>query len=287
MAMGGLSQLLDVARRAMMSQRIGMDVTSHNIANASTPGYSRQRADFVATMPMQTSFGMLGTGVTVQHIGRIRNSFIDQQVRVSNDAFGKGNSQLQTLSQIEALINEPSDSGLAATMTNFFKSFQDLAVHPEEASTRNAVLQQGVLLVQSFHGLNSRITEIRGGIVDDVNTKVSRINTLAGELSALDINISNDIAMGVDPSDLKDQRDLKLDELSQLVNINVSEDKSGSIMVSVGGTLIASRAGAVPLKATMAGNQINVVSSLSGLQLNVTGGELGGALNMSNTTLPG
>jgi len=82
--MGGISGLLETARRALLAQQFGISVTGHNIANANTTGYSRQRADFVTTPAASTAYGLLGTGVTVASVSRLRNVFVDQQIRTSN-----------------------------------------------------------------------------------------------------------------------------------------------------------------------------------------------------------
>jgi flagellar hook-associated protein 1 FlgK len=283
--MAGLSEIFEIARRAMMSQRVAINVTSHNIANASTSGYSRQRVDLAPTKPVLSPFGLLGTGVTVASIGRIRDAFIDQQIRSSNDVLGSASTQQQILSQVEAALNEPSDSGLSALLSKLFNAFQDLAVHPEESSTRNAVLQQAVLLTQKFHGLSSSLKQVRADLFNDVNTKIARINQLATELSDLDVQITNAAAVGVDPSDAKDLRDLKLDELSSLVDVSVSEDKSGSLMISVGGTVIASRSGAVALNALIVGDQIQIATADAGIPVTVRSGQLGGVLDMHNDTI--
>jgi flagellar hook-associated protein 1 FlgK len=269
-----------------MGQRLGMNTTSHNIANASTPGFSRQRVDLVASMPLPVQGGYIGTGVLADHIGRIRERFIDQQIRSSNDLLGDASAQYSILSQVEALVNEPSDVGLGNALNEFFLAFQNLAVRPEESSSRNAVLQQGTLLTQKFYSLNNSLTQLRDNLIDDVKLKIQKVNQLTKELSDLDIMIVSAAAVGSDPSDLKDSRDLKLEELSRLVNTKVSEDERGSIMVSVGGTVISSRGGAVALRVQVTGSQIAIVGDISGSEVRAPSGELGGAMKIYNTTLP-
>jgi flagellar hook-associated protein 1 len=282
-----LSGILDMARRALLTQRVGMDVTSHNIANASTPGYSRQRLDLVAAFPIKQPYGLLGTGVTVQHIARLRERFIDQQIRVNNDPFGRATAEHTILSQVEAVFNEPTDSGLSSVITQFFNAFQDLASHPEESANRNAVLQRGLLLSQSIRGLNNSLDRLRTDLLDDVQTKINRINVLSREISDLDVQILTAIGNGGNPNDARDQRDIRIEELSTLANIVVSEDASGSVMVSIGGSVIASRGGAVMLKPLSLGNSLKIQTEPAGMDVRITGGELGGVLDMYTTKLPG
>jgi flagellar hook-associated protein 1 len=280
--MSGLSGILEAAKRAMQSQRFGINVTSHNIANASTPGFSRQRVHLEPTIPLRTQAGMLGTGVRATHIGRIRERFIDQQIRLANDSFGEAEIKYRIISQIESIFNEPSEAGLSAALGRFFNSFQDLALHPEESSARNTVLQQGLLLTQSFNRLSTGLQQLRDDLTNDVHVKVNRINELTKEISRLDIEITNTQAKGFEPADLKDQRDLLIDELSKLANIHASEDNNGSVLISLGGTVIASRAGAVNLRVEGDGSTISIINELNGRAMNVTGGELSGVLSMYN-----
>ena len=284
--MPGLSQILEIARRALASQQIGMGVTSHNISNANTPGYSRQRVDLVATNPLRSTGGLLGTGVTVAHIGRVRDAFIDQQIRLSSNSYGRATSQQKILSQVEANFNEPSDAGLGAVMSKFFNSFQDLSVHPEESGARNAVLQQGTMLAQTFRRLSGNLTQLRSDVGSDAQGKVDRINTLAQEVSDLNVQIIAATSSGGDPSDAKDLRDIKIEELSRLANINVVEDARGSAMVSVGGMVIASSSGAAALRVSMDGGTMQIVTAQSGAVVNADGGELGGMLKAYNTDIP-
>ena len=148
--MSGLSLILETARRALMSQQVGINVTSHNIANASTLGYSRQRVSFSPTPALWERYGYLGTGVQAASVGRLRDSYLDGQVRDSNGAMNSATTQQEVLSQVEASFNEPSEAGLSTMMSKFFNSWQDLSTHPEDSSSRNGVIQQCTLLAQSF-----------------------------------------------------------------------------------------------------------------------------------------
>ncbi len=293
--MPGLSQLLETARRALNAQQLGISVTGHNIANASTPGFSRQQVELVPSPAIFDSSGLIGTGVMAVGVSRLRSGFIDQQIRSSNQALGQATSEQQILSQVEATFNEPSDSSLSSAMNNFFNSWQDLATHPEDTVSRNAVLQRASQMTETFRSLNTDLTTFRGSLRDDISGKVTQINTLTKEISDLNLQIIGGSAMGVDSSDLKDQRDLRLEELSKLANINVSEDALGSVMVSLGGTVIASKGGPTLLTvaaapAVTAGgstfDQLKIVTENGGGDVALSSGELGGVLKSYNATLP-
>lgn len=284
--MPGLSQILDIARRALAAQQMGMNVTSHNISNANTPGYSRQRLNLIASNPIWTTNGLLGTGVTIGSIDRIREGFIDQQIRLTNNSYGSATAQQTILSQVEANFNEPSDTGLGSLMTKFFNSFQDLSVHPEDTATRTTVLQAGTMLAQKFQSLNTNLTQLRSDLSNDAQSKVDQINSLTQQISDLNSQIVSVVAAGGNPGDAKDQRDLKIEQLSQLANINVTEDPRGSVTVSLGGILIASGSGPQALSTSMVGNKLQIVTSQGGSVVNASGGELGGTLKAYNSDIP-
>ena len=285
--MSGLSLILETARRALMTQQAAISVTSHNISNASTEGYTRQRANLSATPALWERYGYVGTGVEVESITRLRDGYLDGQVRYSNSIESSATTQQNVLSQVEASFNEPSDAGLSSAMTAFFNSWQDLSTHPEDSSSRNAVIQQGTLLSQGFQRLHTELTQEYNSMNDDIAGTMSSINQLTSEISDLNTQIVAAQTTGAEPNDLEDARDSKLDDLSKLVNISVSTDTGGSVVVSIGGMTVVSRGGAVALTTAVVGGQTQIVTAKDNTKVNVTSGELGGDLTLYNTTIPG
>jgi flagellar hook-associated protein 1 FlgK len=285
--MSGLSTLLETARRALMAQQVGIGVTGHNIANASTPGYSRQRVSLVPTQALREQYGFLGTGVISDQVTRLRDGFLDTQVWGGNAVMGDATARQEILSQIESSFNEPSSAGLSSAMSSFFNAFQDLSLHPEESSARNAVLQQGTLLSQGFHRLHDEITALSGSMTEDVDAKVTQINQLAAQISDLNAQITSTRSAGGAPNDLLDQRDQKIEQLSSLATISVSHDASGAAMVSIGGVAIAATGSAQTLRVQPGGSGLQVVTAKEGVAVSIGGGTLGGDLTLVNTTIPG
>ncbi len=280
--------LLETARRAMMAQQIGITTTGHNIANASTAGYSRQRVTLRASPSEQRTYGYLGTGVMIDAVNRVRDRFVDQQMRTTNATLGDANAQQSTLSQIEATFNEPSNAGLSAGLSGFFNAFQELSLHPEDPAARNAVLQQGTLVTQTFHRLHDEMNTTRQTMVEEVTDKVKHINQLASQISDLDVQITRASAGGLSsPNDLLDERDRKIDELSTIAGITVAEDPQGSVIVSMGGVTIASRAGAQSLHVENTAQGVQIRTDKENITVPASGGELGASLTLVNTTIPG
>lgn len=284
--MPGLFGMLELGRRALLSQRNAMNVTSNNIANAATPGYSRQRASLVSTLPQQTAQGFfLGTGVTVDAVYRLRDNFIDVQYRQAQGSLGSAGLKHNVLQQIEAAFNEPSDAGLQATMAKFFNSFQELAGHPEEAGPRNNVIRQATALAQTFNRLNADLTRQQQNLAQDVSSRISRVNELTRSIADLNNQIGAARSAGSQPSEMLDRRDMMIDQLSQLVNISASQDSQGNMLISIGGMMVAGNGNTTPIQASMNGGALRITSA-GGQDVQITGGELAGILDMHNTVIP-
>jgi flagellar hook-associated protein 1 len=219
---------LETARRGMFTQQSALQTTGHNIANANTPGYSRQRVNFVQTEPYPAASrnrpnipGQMGTGVQAGSIQRVREGFLDVQFRTENNKFGQWETKSTALVKMEDILNEPSDSGLSKTMDRFWQSLQDLAVHPEDEGARSVVLQRGIALSDTFNHMSTSLDNIRKDIEFQADVTAKEINSIIDKINDINIQISEVEPHGYLPNDLYDKRDSLVDQLSNLVNIKV------------------------------------------------------------------
>ncbi|HET7626968.1 MAG TPA: flagellar hook-associated protein FlgK [Bacillales bacterium] len=225
---------LETARRALMAQQAALQTTSHNIANANTPGYSRQRVNLTVTSPYATpgmnssvSPGQIGTGVEAGTVQRMRQDFLDLQFRGENTKTGYWQARSEALSKMEDIMKEPSDDGLAEVLNRFWNSLQDLASDPENEGTRAVVKQRGIAVADTFHYLTNSLQNVRADIQNQLQVTVKEVNTLARQINSLNEQISQVEPHGKLANDLYDKRDLLVDQLSELVNVKVSESESG------------------------------------------------------------
>jgi len=302
----GLNHILEIAKRGLFAQRLGIDITGHNVANATRPGYSRQRADLRSGEVLKSSQGLLGTGVLSTNGGRLRNAFIDEQVRNSYGSFEDASTQRSVLSRIETKINELTTNGIGQQLTRFFNSFQTLSQQPEDLQPRINVVNQAKRLTDTFHTTFQAYQSAQKETIDQLGIVLNQVNELGKAISQLDVEVLRLQSSGSDASDTKDQRDILIDELSKLANVKVSEDSRGSVIVSLGGTVIASRAGSLTLstafvtkETTFEGSDVAVPQLVivgppfnedsaedPRLRLvNVTSGQLNGYLNVYNNLL--
>ncbi|MDN4072024.1 flagellar hook-associated protein FlgK [Fictibacillus terranigra] len=226
---------LETARRGMTTQQYALQVTGQNIANANTPGYSRQRVNFTQTAPYPAPAmnrpqipGQMGTGVEAGSIQRVRESFLDVQFRGENTKSGYWGARSEALEKMEDIMNEPSDNGLSRTLDQFWQSLQDLAVNPEDDGARSVVRQRGVAVAETFNYLSTSLSTIRDDIKSQVDISVKEINSIAEQMNNINQQISEIEPHGYLPNDLYDERDQLVDRLSQLVNVKVTKTSSST-----------------------------------------------------------
>jgi flagellar hook-associated protein 1 len=225
---------LEAAKRGMMTQQAALYVTGHNVANANTPGFTRQRVNFVQTEPFPAPGlnrpqipGQMGTGVKAGSIERVREYFLDIQYRGENNKLGYWEARADAIAKMEDIMNEPSDNGLAKTMDQFWQALQDLSVNPENEGARSVVRQRGLAVVETFHYLSNSLSQIQTDIGTQIGVTVTQINSLAKQISELNKQIASVEPNGYLPNDLYDERDRLIDELSKLINVQVEKHPTG------------------------------------------------------------
>ncbi|MCL6570279.1 MAG: flagellar hook-associated protein FlgK [Bacillus sp. (in: Bacteria)] len=231
---------LELGKRALYAQQAALSTTGHNIANANTVGYTRQRAEMQATRAISVLGMQLGTGVEVNKLIRLREEYIDVQMRGENKNLGYWEAKSDTLSKIEGILNEPSDDGLAFTMDEFWKGWEELAKNPDSAATRAVVRQKGVAVAETFKYLSDSIDMMQTDLKNVINTKTSEVNSLATQIGSLNDQISRLVANDYEPNDLYDQRDVLIDQLSKIVNVTVTNTTNGMVDVSAGSGVLVS-----------------------------------------------
>jgi flagellar hook-associated protein 1 len=225
---------LETARRGMFTQQTALHTTGHNISNANTPGYTRQRVNFAQTEPYPTAAlnrpdlpGQTGTGVKADAVQRIREGFLDIQYRGETNKLGYSSTRAEAYGKLEQIMNEPSESGLANTMDQFWQSLQDLAVNPNNEGARSVVRQRGIAVAETFNYLHNSLAAVQKDIGNEINVSVDRINSIVGQIHGLNEQIGDIEPHGYLPNDLYDARDRLIDELSSLVNVKVDYAASG------------------------------------------------------------
>lgn len=225
---------LETNKRGLYTQQTALYTTGHNISNANTLGYSRQRVNMESTtgfpgvgLNSGTMPGHLGTGVQSGSIQRIRDSFVDKQFRQESNKFGYWESQSKAISQMEDVLTEPSTTGLQKSFSEFWQSLQDVATNPSESGTRAVAIRKGQALADSFNYMHKSLTQIQTNLGTEIKHSAEDINSILRQIAQVNDQIKNVEPNGYIPNDLYDKRDLLLDELSMYVPIEVSYTPSG------------------------------------------------------------
>jgi len=236
---------LEIGRRAILTHQTALSITGHNIANADTPGYTRQVPEIVTTRPWHApsltasgKAGQLGTGVDIAAINRIRDEFIDAQIRHENQAEGYWAAMQETLSQIEVFINEPSESGLRTVMDMFWESWQDLVANPESEAVRTVTLQRGMALADAIKYTYQQLTDLRLDVNSQITVKVDEVNSLALQIADLNRQIMAISVAGKQANDLMDKRDLLIDQLSRIADVTIKTDRYNMVSLQLGGSML-------------------------------------------------
>lgn len=225
---------LETAKRSLFAQQTALHTTGHNIANANTAGYTRQVVNMQASKPLEALGlmrsnipGQIGTGVQFDSITRIREQFLDDQFRNENKALGSWTVQRDTLEKLEAIVNEPSETGMRSIIDKFWDSWSDLAKDPENITGRKIVRESALALADAFNATSKQLSDLSNDLTENINTQSAQINTALTSIGNLNREIQRIEGLGHNANDLRDQRDLLTDNISKLINIDVRELDTG------------------------------------------------------------
>lgn len=245
----GLLDSLGTGMRGLNASQTAIDVTGQNISNANTEGYSRKRANFQADSVQSDLFGQKGIGVDVVEIDRIRNDFLDRQTW---EALGeKGyNTELDTAyTRLENILKEPTEDGLAAKLNAFWASWQDLANNPGDISARESVKAGANVMIDTFRNVYKQIQDYGLSMNNPLDEKAKQVNDLTGQIYDLNLKIAEtEAAKGLKANDTRDQRDLLVRRLSQLIDVQTIQDANGRCIITSGGNLLVGPSEALKLE---------------------------------------
>jgi len=183
--------------------------------------------------------GQLGQGVEYKSISRIREQFLDDQFRNENKALGSWSIRQDTLEKIEAIINEPSETGIRTVIDKFWKAWSDFSKDPENIDGRKIVRESAMTLADGFNDVSRRLTDLSADLTENIQVKANQINTITQAVAKLNSEIQRVEGLGDNANDLRDQRDLLVDDLSKIVNIDVIETETGYDILMGGISLVA------------------------------------------------
>ncbi|WP_214741728.1 MULTISPECIES: flagellar hook-associated protein FlgK [unclassified Exiguobacterium] len=265
--MGSTFMGLETARRSLSTHQWALQATGNNVANASNPGYSRQRLTLGMTEQLSVNFGgtkagQFGTGVRGETLARIRDLMIDQQYRDESVKNAFYATKEAAFGRMEDIINEPSENGLAKSLDLFWASLQDLSVNPDDTGARSVVRQRALTLTQTFNYLSSSLSKVQDDLKTEAGVVTKKINDLLTKIGDVNRQIGDAEPLGVLPNELYDERDRYMDELSQYVEFERvpvdylnGETRGNSQRVAEG---------RIDIRLTIGGTEVTLVDGLTG-----------------------
>ncbi len=233
--------MFEIGKSALIASKRSMDITSHNIANAATPGYSRQDA-FLEPLIQRQSQMISGVGVRVADVKRNRDIFVDAVLRNESGREAAFLVQQEVLDHIQTAVAEPGGNSIRNAIDSFWSAWQDLSSNPASAAARAQLMERGRSLVDMFNHLGGQLDSVTEDIDVHIESVVVRVNDLAERVAGLNVEIARALARQEPASDLMDKRDLLLDELAQLTGGTVSFSGEGNaVRFTIGGFPIVDR----------------------------------------------
>ncbi|MDR9437710.1 MAG: flagellar hook-associated protein FlgK, partial [Thiohalophilus sp.] len=285
--------LLGVSVSGALAAQRALSTTGHNIANANTEGYSRQRVDLGTRPPQLAGNGAIGTGVTVNNVERVYDDFVAGEVRTNTSADSSLRANYEYTSQVDNLLSDPN-AGLAPALQSFFSAVNGVSADPSSTSARQVMLSEAQSLSDRFQYMHDRFDTLREGATAEMKSVVTDINDLATSIGKINDSIINAQEMsGQPPSDLLDQRDRMVQKLSELVSVRVSEQDDGRLNVFIGNgqtLVVGSEVSEMAIeKSRFDPNHAEIVfkgnASDSVITKFISGGRLGGILEFRNGVL--
>jgi len=305
----GISNLFDIGSSAVTAQRLAIEVAGENIANVNTEGYSRQQVVMVNKSVTSSNGFPLGTGVEIQSVRRSYDGMLQQQIVNGNSSYQQSLARQSALTQIQPSFNEVASDGLGKALDNFFGAWQDLSTNPQGTAERQSLLSRSQIMVDTFHQMNSSLAGVARSADNSLTGITADVTASARSLALVNQQIVSTQAVGGNPNELLDQRDLLLQKISEKVGITSTLQADGTASVVLAGgqqlvsgakyaTLYTSPNAAVPPvnsilltalgsppPAGVPGSDTNVSATVGGAGNSL--GELGGTLAVRDSIVPG
>lgn len=284
--MSGLNSIMDTSLSALFAAQAGLATTGHNIANANTPGYTRQQVLFAARRPELTPLGAIGRGVDVQGIRRIQDEFLLTNLR-SQTARGQSFASVDSaLSEVETILGSVDNDMLGKAMSTFFTSWNVMSQPPITPSMKENVVTSAASLVAAFHSVDESLTTLESNIDHSIQLEIGNLNQLLTQIADMNRQIMGAEAGGEPANDLRDQRDLLITKVSGIAEVAVHERSDGTKDIILAGRTMVSRDSVTHFESTYEktsdGYRLTVVSQGNQQAVQLSVGRLQGLLNSRN-----
>jgi len=236
---------IEIGKRSLFAHQRAITTTGHNLSNASTEGYSRQRVHFGATEPLYQpqldraeTPGQIGQGVDITRIERVRDELLDGRIVANQSNQTYWGTRDKYVQQMEQIYNEPTEQSVRNLMDRFWDGWQELSIYPEQTAARKQVVERGQSLIDGIKNRYQQLDQIRSVLNTEIGVDVANVNDLTKNIAILNERIVKVKAEGDSPNDLMDQRDLLVGKLSELVDITTDTRDPDEFSIYTAGRMV-------------------------------------------------
>jgi flagellar hook-associated protein 1 len=286
--MGSLMASMWIAAQALDVNQGALDATSNNIANANTPGYSREVVDLSEQTPVILGGITYGTGVELQKIQSIRDQVLTLQIAQQTSQQSNSQAQINALQQVQAMFSDPTQ-GIGANLSAFFSSISQLSTNPTDGAQRQAVMTAAQNLATSFNQTSQSLTSVQQNLNDSVSSTVSSINSLTQQIAQINAQVGQMQQQGQDPGSLMDQENQLINQLSGLTNVNEIQTEHGLTLTTGNGAalVVGNQSFALQTQTNTTTGMEDVFSQGQDITSTIQGGTLGGTVQVRDQDIPG
>ena len=280
----GIADILNIARSSLAANQQALQVLSHNIANAATEGYSRQRVDFSTNMPLVTANRVLGRGINSDDVLRAEDRFITQRLIIEKQGAGRWTAIDKALKEIELSFSNTGEFDLSSVIVQFFNAAEQLSLNPENRPARTNLIQRSEFMASKFRTISSTLLRTQMNTDSEIKSVAVKVNDIIRSIADINGAILVVEVGGNRANDLRDKRDILVSKLSDLINANVFENDRGSVVISLGGNILVDGKTKRDLVLTQkaVGNRSKTTISIEGSsnEVSFSGGRLSGLIKI-------
>ena len=281
---------IEIGKRSLDAHNQSLTTPAPNLTHAGTEGYSRQRVQVKTFEPIYRPDlsragvpGQIGQGAVAESVNRVRDEMLDQRITAQTNQESFWATREKYMQMLEQIYNEPADVSIRSNMDKFWEGWQELSVHPESQAARQAVVTRANTLTESIQQRFESLSGVGNLINGDIEATVRQVNSFASQIAELNNEIVRSRAMGDNPNDLLDRRDLLVDKLASLVNVSSDHRDSDEFMVHVDGHILVQGNVARSLDTVTPGDNngySKVIWKDTGLNAEISGGSLGALIGL-------
>ena len=278
---------LNTGLKALLAAQAALDTTGHNVSNANTPGYSRQRLQVSAAGTVQSRGLLIGAGVNADIVTRSTNALLLVRTTGQIASLSRLESALDGMTEVETLLGEPGNFGLGGGLSDFFDSLSELSTSTEDLVLRTGAVQKATSMTTQFNQLSTTMSSMQVDTVGQIELQLKQVNALSEQIVTLNVEIAQTEASGIPANDLRDEREERMRELASFVDVEFHEDEAGIVRITAAGRLLVGGTRSFEMSSEAGGDgSIELFIEGSSTAVTLKQGKIAGMVRTSQKFIP-